>query len=409
MSQETLDRFRQTVLHLPALQEQLWAVSDPDAFLDLVRQLGAEQGYSFTAEDVKAALYVSRREWRERGELTTIKVKLDGWIPIRVGRRGAQTVVEWCYLGKRRFSEPFFEQTVAACLWHPFNRFFRHQTPIDALAEHQESQPGLPPTGFIFHMSRCGSTLIAQMLASLPQAIVIAEAEPIDAVLRAHFHDPTVSDEQRLTWLQWVVSALGCRRDAREQHLFVKFDSWSVMDLPLIRRAFPGVPWLFVYRDPVEVMVSHAKMRGSQMIPGVIEPALLGLNAAEIQHMSLDEYCARTLARICGAAAQYGQDGEGLFVNYRQLPEAVWSSLLDFFGVAHTTADIDRMRHVAQFHAKSPSIPFAGDTAAKQRAATDDLRRLNDQWVRPQYQRLVELQVRQTQWLRSRTARAASR
>jgi predicted ribosomally synthesized peptide with nif11-like leader len=116
MSQETLDRFRQTVLHLPALQEQLWAVSDPDAFLDLVRQLGAEQGYSFTAEDVKAALYVSRREWRERGELTTIKVKLDGWIPIRVGRRGAQTVVEWCYLGKRRFSEPFFEQTVAACL-----------------------------------------------------------------------------------------------------------------------------------------------------------------------------------------------------------------------------------------------------------------------------------------------------
>jgi hypothetical protein len=125
--------------------------------------------------------------------------------------------------------------------------------------------------------------------------------------------------------------------------------------------------------------------------------------------MSLDEYCARTLASICGAAAQYGQDGEGLFLNYRQLPEAVWSSLLDFFGVAYTTADIDRMRHVAQFHAKSPSIPFAGDTAAKQRAATDDLRRLNDQWVRPQYQRLVELQVRQTQWLRSRTARAASR
>ena len=79
-------------------------------------------------------------------------------------------------------------------------------------------------------------------------------------------------------------------------------------------------------------------------------------------------------------------------MNYRQLPEAVWSSLLDFFGLAPTTADIDRMRHVAQFHAKSPSIPFAGDTAAKQRAATDDLRRLADRWVRQQYQQLVALQ-----------------
>jgi hypothetical protein len=79
-------------------------------------------------------------------------------------------------------------------------------------------------------------------------------------------------------------------------------------------------------------------------------------------------------------------------MNYRQLPEAVWSSLLDFFGVAHTPADVERMRRVAQFHAKSPSVPFAGDTSAKQRAAPDDLRRLADRWVRQQYQQLVALQ-----------------
>jgi hypothetical protein len=79
-------------------------------------------------------------------------------------------------------------------------------------------------------------------------------------------------------------------------------------------------------------------------------------------------------------------------VNYRQLPEIVWSSLLDFFGVLRTTADIDRMRHVAQFHAKSPSNSFVDDTSAKWQAATGELRRLADQWVQPHYQRLIELQ-----------------
>jgi hypothetical protein len=394
MTRERLDRFCQIVLHNSALQERLWETSGLDAFVHLIQSLGAEQGHHFSAQDVKAALYVSRRDWRERGALTTSTVELDGWIPIRLGRRDAQTVVEWCYSDRRRFSEPFFEQTVAACLHHPFNMLFRHQTPISALAELHGTQPGLPPTGFIFHMSRCGSTLIAQLLASLSQAIVIAEAEPIDAVLRAYLRDPAVSDEQRCTWLQWVISALGRRRYSQQQYLFVKFDSWSIMELPLVRRAFPDVPWLFVYRDPVEVMVSHAKMRGSQMVPRMIEPALLGLDVSDIRHMSLDEYCARTLASICEAAARFGEARDGRFVNYRQLPEVVWSSLLDFFGVAHTTAEVDRMRHVAQFHAKSPSQPFVGDTSAKQQAATDDLRRLADQWVHPQYQRLIELQTK---------------
>ena len=56
---------------------------------------------------------------------------------------------------------------------------------IDVLLEWQEQSPGLPPSGFIFHMSRCGSTLAARMLAASPRNIVLSEADPIDYVLRA--------------------------------------------------------------------------------------------------------------------------------------------------------------------------------------------------------------------------------
>jgi hypothetical protein len=392
MKERSLNQFITSVLKDPGLQAQLWNAPTADAFVTLVQQLGAQHGQHLKAEDVDAALRATRREWRENGALAAADVDLGRWFPIRLGWRGTQAIIEWCYMGDRRFTEPFFEQTMVACLRHPFNRLFRLQTPIDRLAELAQTQPGLPATGFIFHMSRCGSTLVAQVLAALPQAIVLAEAEPIDAVLRARFHDPAITDEQRCDWLRWVVGALGRQRDVQEQNLFVKFDSWNVLDLPLIRHAFPDVPWVFVYRDPVEVMVSHQKMRGIQMVPGMIEPALFELESAEIPPHALDEYCARVLASICAAAARFGNDGSGRFVNYRQLPDVVWSSLLDLFGVACTPTDIDRMRHVAQFHAKSSSIVFAGDTSTKQRAASEGLRRLAEQWVSPAYQQLVALQ-----------------
>src|SRR6266542_3419017 len=87
-----------------------------------------------------------------------------------------------------------------------------------------EAQPGLSPSGFIFHMSRCGSTLISQMLAALPQNIVISEAGPIDSLLRTNFHDPSFADDRRPIWFAWVVSALGQRRSGQEQHFFIKFN-----------------------------------------------------------------------------------------------------------------------------------------------------------------------------------------
>jgi hypothetical protein len=53
-----------------------------------------------------------------------------------------------------------------------------------------------------------------------------------------------------------MVAALGQAR-AGETRLFLKLDCWHMRDLPLFRRAFPNTPWVFLYRDPVEVLVSH--------------------------------------------------------------------------------------------------------------------------------------------------------
>ncbi len=392
MSQATLAQFRQLVLQDLVLQQRLQNTPDREQFRVLVLQIAHERGYDVALADVDHALRLPKHERFPQPGQPIQPAQLSSWVPLDVYWHHAQLMVDWCYIGNHRFTEPFWNHTIAACLRHPFNRLFRHHTPIDGLAELQAAQPGVPPTGFIFHMSRCGSTLIAQLLATLPQCIVLSEAGPIDTVVRAHQHDPNISDDQRCRWLRGLLSALGQRRHEQEQHLFVKFDSWSIMDLPVIRRAFPDVPWVFVYRDPLEVMVSHRRQRGSQMVPGVVNPRVFGFEPAAIAHLSLDEYCAQALGKICQAAADHLAEGTGRLVPYRHLPDVVWSALLDVFGVEHSAGDVEQMRHATQWHAKNPSVHFANDMAAKQAAATDELRLLAAQWVEPAYARLTVLQ-----------------
>ena len=223
------------------------------------------------------------------------------WTPAHIRWEQGSPVVHWCYLGQDRFVEPFFEQTIRRHSRTPFNLLPQPATPLDTLAALQDADPGLPPTGFIFHMSRCGSTLVAQLLASLPQNIVISEAGPVDAVLHANRYDPSITSARQIAWLQALLSAYARPRHG-EQHFYVKFDSWHTLELPLIQAAFPGVPWIFLYRDPVQVLVSHQRQRGSQLVPDLLPPQWLGLEPPRGPDLpgSLAEYGARVLAaRVC--------------------------------------------------------------------------------------------------------------
>ena len=309
-----------------------------------------------------------------------------GWIPIQVCWHQAQPTVEWSYLGDIRFTEPFFDQTIERSFQHPFNLLFRRQTSLAALTELQTIQPGIAPTGFIFHLSRCGSTLVAQMLASLPQAIVISEAGPIDAVLHPRGQTTITPDDQR-RWLQGMVHALGQQRTGNEKYYFIKFDSWHTLDLALIREAFPNTPWIFIYRDPVEVMVSNLKQPSAQMIPAAVGTGLPGLDLSSRLQITPEEYCARVLARFCQAVLEHHHPG-ALLVNYCQLPEFVGSTLLDFFQINYTSADIERMRHVSQFDTKKPDRKFANDTPSKNQLATDLIRQMANRWLSELYVRL---------------------
>jgi hypothetical protein len=134
---------------------------------------------------------------------------LAGWTPIALSWDGERPVVRWCFTDGVQFTDPFFDQSIDRCLQDPFRLLFWRETDIRALAELSPTSPEVEPAGFIFHMSRCGSTLLTQMLAALPTTLALSEPSPLEAVLRARTGPSSLSDTEACALFRWMVAALG--------------------------------------------------------------------------------------------------------------------------------------------------------------------------------------------------------
>jgi hypothetical protein len=305
---------------------------------------------------------------------------LAGWTPVHVRLGGAAPAVDWALI-EGPFSEPFFEQTAQRAMQHPFNQVFGRTTPLSALEALRRSAQGLAPAGFIFHMSRCGSTLISQMLAQLPATIVLSEAQPLDALLSLRRRAPGLDEETLVSLLRDMISALG-RPRAGEERLFVKFRAWHILELPLILRAFPGVPWAFVFREPRAVLRSQESNPGTEVIAGTIDPAYLDLDAALAYQLAPGVYSARVIAALCDAALRAAAFPCASFIDYDTLPEGALA-LATFFGIRPAAGDVERMRAVARNDAKEPGRLYAARASGEQ--ASPQIERCAAEWLDERY------------------------
>ncbi|WP_448956392.1 hypothetical protein [Labrys neptuniae] len=315
-----------------------------------------------------------------------------GWLPVAASWRDDELWVDWSHFGECPLREPFFDDEIEKCLLRPFNRLFRHATPITALVDGLEAGRHLKPDGFIFHMSRCGSTLVAQMLAKLIGSIVVSEAGPIDAVVNARSARPDLSEDEHALWLRAIIAAFGRPRRGDERFFVVKLDSWHTRSLALFRRAFPDVPWLFLYRDPVEVLVSHLRRPGMQMVPALVPAERLGLKPSHARQAPAGYY-AEVLAAICEPISRLQRLDRGLLLDYRQLPAAVASVVMPHFGIASDSRASAVFSDVAAHNAKAPGLAFAADGAAKQAEASAAVRELAKTLLEAPYQRLETLRL----------------
>ncbi|GAA0647866.1 sulfotransferase family protein [Brevundimonas lenta] len=311
---------------------------------------------------------------------------LRDWLPGRIFWNDADveaSTVEWLHCDLPRFDEPFLDDTYALLTRRPANVLFRRRTSLAELEAWAADSPGIPPTGFVFHVSRCGSTLLARLLGSLDHALVLSEPGPVDSIIRA---GDRLGRDRQISLLRAIVSALGQPRTPGQNRLFIKFDAWNTLHLPLVRAAFPEVPWVFLHRDPVEVLVSALTRRGVHTVPGFLPPAHFGLADADARDPQA--YAARVLGAIYQAGLDHHDPARGLALNYTALPGAAWTIVARHFGLTPTAGEVEALRAASAVNPKQGDAPFQADGAAKRDAASPEVRALADRWMRPAYQAL---------------------
>src|SRR5438270_2216883 len=200
------------------------------------------------------------------------------WIPWKIVEEQDAILVRWLYLGEKKFTEPFFTDSIQHCTVFEQNRFPNQLfSSLSQMQQCSREVEAIKPNAFIFHVSRCGSTLLSQFLSIDPQNIVLSEVPLLDELLRLPYHKrQKTSLENSDDYFHAALQLHGRPRSILEKNLFVKTDSWHLMFHQRIRRLYPQTPFLVLYRSPLEVIRSQKKLRGMQSVPGTIEAEVFG-------------------------------------------------------------------------------------------------------------------------------------
>ena len=312
---------------------------------------------------------------------------LKGWLPVDAVVVDGRPGLVWMEMSGINLTEPFFQQTVERA--RKENRAERF-TEFDVLLQLEKQLDTVQPTGFIFHSSRCGSTLVANACRAVSNSIVLSEANAIDKLIARFITDADnpVKESLYSVFLRGVVHALAQRRTGDERHLFVKFACCSFAQMERIKRIWPNVPWLFLYRDPVETIVSNMR----DIPPWLIDKdrRVLSSIIGDASEMSLEELCARTIGSLFSSAYKLA-NANSMLLNYNQLSVPVIASVLNFFNVSLSSEELETIARTSKVYSKevSGTRAFVADVDAKQKLASDLVREVSERWAREPY-RLLE-------------------
>lgn len=174
----------------------------------------------------------------------------------------------------------------------------------------------IEPTGFFYHEGRCGSTLVSNSAIALDPEKTRVYSEPrplLEALLSCDKSRVHCNVEKAANLFRDVVYMMGRTSNPKEERLFFKLLPTSVLAMDVVKIAYPDIPWIFIYRDPVQVMVSNLRDPRGRHGPGPYCTAgqkhgevdeytadLVSKAGKAITNVTVTEYCAAHLVRFNG-------------------------------------------------------------------------------------------------------------
>jgi ribosomal protein L16 Arg81 hydroxylase len=310
------------------------------------------------------------------------------WVPMHLDLRKRK--LHWIDLKRATFTEPFLHQT--------FRRFQseaqgarKRATSIPALLEVEEE---LAPAGFIFHISRCGSTLLSNSLKQSALTVVASEPQPLGGLLDLAARAMSSGVEMNVEGLlRGLIKAYGHVRTGKEKSFVLKFSSWHLLHLATLRTLWPAVPIIVMVRDPLEVAVSCLKDKPGWMRwreqPQVATLHGLKLDHQEIQEMSDGRFCAHMLGAFLESARR-DACGDLTVLDYADLTPLAAVAVADRFGITVSPKEFDAIVGNFSIYSKDPrqESRYSDDRELKRSEASAELQQEIDMWARVPYEAL---------------------
>ncbi len=290
-----------------------------------------------------------------------VSIALKNWIPIKLLEEPNNDLCRWLYVGKEKFSAPFFDETISACKSLPENSHLKRSiSSVGLLPTWAKGVESISPTAFIFHISRCGSTLVSQLLDVPKNHLTLSEVPFFDELLRHGLKNNCM--DSSLEQLKASIAFYASKRDETYQKLFVKTDSWHIHFYNELRTLYPNTPFFFLYRKPDEVLFSQQKKRGMQAIPNLLEAAIFGFEKDVIAYKSLDEYMGMVMEGYLQKYYEILQKDKNCYpINYHNGIMELIDTIATIASININEEDKLAMQKRAGFHAKYPEQVFKAE------------------------------------------------
>ncbi len=269
--------------------------------------------------------------------------------------------------------------------WGPFWQQALAETPRTRLVALDACDASADPgwlVGAVHHMTRCGSTLLMRQLGAIEGIVPIVEPHAVAQLL-----DHPDDDRDRV--VRRLRALIGLMREGLApigERAVIKWVTGLCRHAALLEAALPGVPAIFLHRDPLEVLASierepHVDFATvtPHQLQGPGEPAPQSLPASALE----------TYARIIAANCRWIARAPAVRrVDFAQLPAAA-ATIADYFGLTLTDADATRMAEAAANDVKRDR-PYVPDGDAKRAGASPEARRLADAVLAPALGEAIE-------------------
>lgn len=321
------------------------------------------------------------------------------WLPFRY--HPANRGISWCLPGGTA-TEPFHDQYIERCRQEiPLNQLLRPCTSLSGLIGWKNAC--LPsPAGFIFHLSRCGSTLLSGSFAELEDVNVLSESQLLTEVLL----DPSLSDSEKKAALPKLISLQGGTVEdgagqngnvPKRNKTVIKWNAWDIFFWHAIRSVYPDVPVILIVRDPVEILASHHRLPGRHMAgdPALanLHPAFsLALNNAEQGNILLG-YRIKVLDCLMKMMLEIAGERNVSIIDYNQLDFDKIIAAIRYFNLTVDESGSLRIRNRMNFHSKESNRRFYSDSGPKQALLNSGEIKHIQQNLGPLYQELSAISL----------------